>query len=74
MQPEHGTLAARVTIPAGETRKLRFVISWNFPDGDIYWAFRDKPGRADPRQADAALEELVRDPVAGLRSPAPAMR
>jgi uncharacterized protein (DUF608 family) len=41
--PEHGTLAARVTVPPGETRTVRFVISWSFPKGDIAWAFRDKP-------------------------------
>jgi non-lysosomal glucosylceramidase len=43
LQPEHGTLAARLTIPAGERRKVRFVISWSFPVGDVYWAFRTKP-------------------------------
>ncbi len=43
MQPEHGTLAAKVTVPAGERRSVRFVISWSFPHGDIYWAYRDKP-------------------------------
>lgn len=41
--PEHGTLAAKVTVPAGESRIVRFVISWNFPKGDIYWAYRNKP-------------------------------
>ncbi|HVY52387.1 MAG TPA: GH116 family glycosyl-hydrolase, partial [Devosia sp.] len=41
--PEHGTLAARVTVPAGGRAVIRFVISWNFPRGDIYWAFRNKP-------------------------------
>ena len=48
LQPEHGTLAARVTIPAGEKRKLRFVISWSFPEGDIYWAFRSSPDAPIP--------------------------
>ncbi len=42
-QPEHGTLAAKVTVPAGERRSVRFVLSWSFPHGDIYWAYRDKP-------------------------------
>ena len=48
LQPEHGTLAARVTVPAGEKRKLRFVISWSFPEGDIYWAFRSSPDAPIP--------------------------
>ena len=48
LQPEHGTLAARLTIAAGSTKKVRFVISWNFPHGDIYWAYRDKPDGAIP--------------------------
>ncbi len=48
LQPEHATLAARVTIPAGERRKLRFVISWSFPEGDIYWAFRTSPDAPIP--------------------------
>lgn len=41
--PEHGTLAAKVTIGPGERKVVRFVISWSFPNGDIYWAHRDKP-------------------------------
>ena len=48
LQPEHATLAARVTIPAGEKRKVRFVISWSFPEGDIYWAFRKSPDAPIP--------------------------
>ena len=48
LQPEHGTLAARITIPAGGRKKLRFVISWSFPIGDIYWAFRTKPDAPIP--------------------------
>jgi non-lysosomal glucosylceramidase len=48
LQPEHGTLAARLTVPAGGSRKVRFVISWSFPHGDIYWAFRNKPDGAIP--------------------------
>lgn len=47
-QPEHATLGARVTIPAGGRRTVRFVISWNFPKGDIYWAHRDKPDGTIP--------------------------
>ena len=48
LQPEHATLAARITVPAGEMRKLRFAISWSFPRGDIYWAFRSSPDAPIP--------------------------
>ena len=43
-QPEHGTLAARVRVAPGETRRVRFAISWNYPLGSIYWFNRDQPG------------------------------
>jgi len=43
-QPEHGTLAARVRVGPGETRQVRFAISWNYPFGSIYWFNRDQPG------------------------------
>jgi non-lysosomal glucosylceramidase len=43
-QPEHGTLAARVRVLPGETREVRFTISWNYPFGSIYWFNRDQPG------------------------------
>jgi len=46
--PEHGTLAAKVTVPAGGSKTVRFVISWSFPQGDIYWAFRNKPDAQIP--------------------------
>ena len=48
LQPEHGTLAARVTVPADGRKTVRFVIAWSFRHGDIYWAFRDKPDGAIP--------------------------
>jgi len=50
-QPEHATLGARVVVPAGGRRTVRFVISWSFPKGDIYWAFRDKPDGVIPDKA-----------------------
>ena len=53
-QPEHGTLAARVTVGAGERRTVRFVVSWSFPNGDIYWAFRSKPDAPTPDRATPA--------------------
>ncbi|HEY0793910.1 MAG TPA: GH116 family glycosyl-hydrolase [Chthoniobacterales bacterium] len=43
-QPEHGTLAVRVRVPSGESRQVRFAISWNFPFGSIYWFNREGPG------------------------------
>jgi non-lysosomal glucosylceramidase len=43
-QPEHGTLAARVRIEPGETRDVRFALSWNYPFGSIYWFNREGPG------------------------------
>jgi hypothetical protein len=46
--PEHGTLAAKITVPAGATRTVRFVISWSYPQGDIYWAHRNKPDAPVP--------------------------
>lgn len=42
-QPEHGTLAARVTVAPGETRTVRFAISWHFPVGQVYW----RPGQVN---------------------------
>jgi non-lysosomal glucosylceramidase len=43
-QPEHGTLAVRVRVAPGETRQVRFAISWNYPFGSIYWFNREGPG------------------------------
>jgi non-lysosomal glucosylceramidase len=43
-QPEHGTLAVRVRVAPGETRQVRFAMSWNYPLGSIYWFNRDQPG------------------------------
>jgi non-lysosomal glucosylceramidase len=43
-QPEHGTLAVRVRVSPGETRQVRFAISWNYPFGSIYWFNREQPG------------------------------
>jgi non-lysosomal glucosylceramidase len=43
-QPEHGTLAVRLCVAPGETRQVRFAISWSYPVGSIYWFNRDQPG------------------------------
>ena len=37
-----------MTIPAGGRKKVRFAISWSFPTGDIYWAFRASPDSPIP--------------------------
>lgn len=50
LQPEHATLGARIVVPAGERRTVRFVISWSYPVGDIYWAFRNKPDGVIPNR------------------------
>ncbi|MCB9994602.1 MAG: beta-glucosidase [Hyphomicrobiaceae bacterium] len=44
--PEHATLTGKVTIAPGASATMRFVIAWNFPEGDIHWAFRDRPDGA----------------------------
>jgi len=49
--PEHGTLAAKITVAPGAPQVVRFVISWSFPHGDIYWAYRNKPDGAVPEKA-----------------------
>ncbi len=33
----HATLAAHVTVPAGEARTVRFAISWHYPRFEKYW-------------------------------------
>ena len=50
LQPEHGTLAARITVAAGQSKTIHFAISWRFPQGDIYWAYRDKPDGQIPNR------------------------
>src|SRR5271154_2333888 len=46
-QPEHGTLARRVTIKPGESACIRFAITWNYPIGAVYWFGRAQPGDAE---------------------------
>ena len=48
-QPEHGTLARRIRVAPGETARVRFAITWNYPLGEIYWFNREQPG--DPEYA-----------------------
>ena len=36
-QQDTGMLAARVPVAPGETRRVRFVISWSFPNCENYW-------------------------------------
>ena len=35
------TLAAHVRVPAGKTGKIKFVLSWNKPNFDLYWKAQD---------------------------------
>jgi uncharacterized protein (DUF608 family) len=46
-QPEHGTLARRIRVNPGERARVRFVITWNYPLGAIYWFNRAQPGDAE---------------------------
>ncbi len=36
-EKNEGLIAAHVTVAPGETKRLRFVISWNFPNCENYW-------------------------------------
>ena len=48
----HATLAARVRVAPGQTARVRFVISWSFPNCENYWdtgaAERAKKARISP--------------------------
>jgi uncharacterized protein (DUF608 family) len=48
----HATLAARVRVAPGKTARVRFVISWSFPNCENYWdagaAERAKKARISP--------------------------
>jgi uncharacterized protein (DUF608 family) len=46
-QPEHGTIARRVRVAPGETARVRFAITWNYPFGAIYWFNRSSPGEPE---------------------------
>ncbi len=35
---DHGILAAHVELKPGETKQVRFVISWNYPNMTNYWS------------------------------------
>ena len=43
---DSGVLAVHVPVAAGETRRVRFVISWSFPTCNNYW--KTNPGDAIP--------------------------
>jgi len=44
---DHGTVVSYASIPAGETVKMRFVMSWNVPNAYNYWKKRAE-GEAMP--------------------------
>ena len=54
-----GMLGVHVRLAPGETRKIRFVISWSFPNFANYW----NPQHQLP-EGLAHLEELLRHPMA----------
>ncbi len=43
----HGIMAAHVTLKPGESKSVRFVISWNFPNMMNYWNPEKQPGGED---------------------------
>jgi len=57
----HGTLAARVRVAPGKTARVRFVISWSFPNCENYW---DSGARA--RAARAGISPTWRNYYATL--------
>ncbi len=40
---DHASVAARMTVPAGQTAKVRFVLTWNYPNVTNYWNPEKKP-------------------------------
>ncbi len=40
---DHAALAVRITVPAGKTGKVRFVMTWNYPNVTNYWSPEKKP-------------------------------
>lgn len=43
---DHGTVATYFTIPAGEKRRVRFILTWNVPVQYNYWEpYLDKNGK-----------------------------
>ena len=42
--PSTARLRCALRVAPGETRQVRFAISWNYPLGSIYWFNRDQPG------------------------------
>ncbi len=66
-QPEHGTLASRIRVEPGQTRRVRLRSPGDYPVGSLYWF---QPGAAERsgicrRRAD--LAQLLRDPMGRFR-------
>ncbi|MCE9615110.1 MAG: hypothetical protein K8T26_12600 [Lentisphaerae bacterium] len=55
-QGTHATLLARVRVPAGATRRVRFVITWNYPNRVNDW-----DAKATERAAAAGLSPSWRN-------------
>ena len=42
---DHGTVASYFTVPAGEKKQTRFIVSWNVPNRYNYWSpYKDENG------------------------------
>ena len=66
--PEHGTLAAKVTVAAGrDARPCASSSPGAFPQGDIYWAYRNKPDGQIPDRPTPLWTQLLLDPVGRCR-------
>ena len=61
-EQDTGLLAVHIPIAAGETRQVRFAISWSFPTCENYW--KTNPGDAIP--ANASTDETWQNYYATL--------
>ena len=50
---------------------MRFVISWSFPTGDIYWAFRSQPDAPIPDRPTPTWRNYYANAMGRTRWPAP---
>lgn len=69
---DHGTLAARLRIPAGQQASARFVFTWNVPNCENYWKEKKCPpgcgdGRDKPRTWRNYYATLFPDAAASAR-------
>ena len=67
LQPEHGTLAARVDDPGRRAQESALRHLLELPDRRHLLGVPQLAGRADPRPRDADLAQLLRQSLGGLR-------